>query len=115
MDNLWITLLIGGALLVGNLLILARAEHAAKRTERRRRAFDDGVTKLHELRVEVAGIAAAQDSLQQQLQRLRGKFYATKALEPPEAESPEQTRARLRAEHNLPRVGPRPLSAGNSE
>lgn len=102
------------------LLAVITCNRHASRVERRRRAFEDGIAKLHSLRTELDALADAQESTTQQLHRLRGKFYRKKQDDGPRPlsagpETADQVRARLRSEHGLPRVGPRPLSAGNSE
>lgn len=67
------------------------------------------VEQLREDATRIMVLEADSQTLQAQFRRLRGRVYADERHqappEPPASETPEQTRARLRAQHGLPKIG----------
>lgn len=68
---------VNAALFIGCLLALTRCKTDAKHVERRRKAFDDAMARLHALRAELSALGEAHEALATQLAKLRGKFYST--------------------------------------
>jgi len=76
-------------------------------------------TQLQQARGRLIAAEHSLEALDSRLKRLNGRLdYANRRereAEEAEPETPEQTRARLRAGNGLPKVGPRPISAGLTE
>lgn len=73
---------INAALFVGTLLAFTGCMRHANHVARRRKAFDDGMARLHAVKAQVTSLAEALDALGLQLAKLRGKFYASQAPAP---------------------------------
>jgi hypothetical protein len=92
------------ALFVGCLLALTRCNSDAKHVDRRRKAFDDGMARIHSLKTEVAALAEANDALASQLAKLRGKFYSTQPRKPRDDEFEFDARDRTQPDDVDPEI-----------
>lgn len=105
------------AALLGMAMLCHVAVNAAEgarrhrdRVDEERRAWQNLARECQTATLRCDNIESQISSLREQHQRLQGKFYATmrgkQAEQAEEQETPDEARARLRAQHGLPRIGP---------
>ena len=95
------------AMIVTAVFVFLAWRHSERAEDAQRHAMRE-LAKVLALRGEISGHGSQLDSLEKQLQRLRGQFHAERAkvdAKPEEQESAEAARARLRAQLPIPRIG----------
>lgn len=94
------------AMIVTAVFVFLAWRHSERAEDAQRHAMRE-LAKVLALRGEISGHGSQLDSLEKQLQRLRGQFHAerSKLDKPEEQESADAARARLRTQLPIPRIG----------